>query len=249
MSEPCQVQQALQLQASDDYRSLPAETIAELAERAARIQTALQRSLVEIGYELTQAKKLLTHGQFTDWVESETGLTIRTAQLIMRAYELCRRNENFSLLSKSALYLLGADGVAEAAISVVRERIAAGNVPRYVEVREIVQRAATDRTEANATTKERPASRPPTTASQIAKAEAQKARAEAEARIWAGVETIPSEPRERLIQALRMLASESAAERAEAAAAVERERARLGMTWDELIVPAEVAETELRQAA
>jgi hypothetical protein len=119
------------------------------------------------------------------------------------------------------------------------------------------------------------ASRPPTTAeqaqAQIAKAEAvkataeaQKAKAEAErataeaqkakvelhARMFPAAATngIPSASRERLLQALRMLASESAAERAEAAAAVERERAHLNMTWAELIVPAEVAEAEVRAA-
>jgi hypothetical protein len=106
------------------------------------------------------------------------------------------------------------------------------------------------------------ASRPPTTAeqaqAQIAKAEAvkataeaQKARAEAVARMFPAAATkgIPSGSREPLIQALLMLASESAAERAEAAVDVERQRARLGMTWAELIVPDEVAETEVRQAA
>jgi hypothetical protein len=105
------------------------------------------------------------------------------------------------------------------------------------------------------------ASRPPTTAEQAqaqiakaeterAKAEAQRAKAEAVARMFPAAATngIPSASRERLIQALRMLASESQQERAEAAAAVERERSRLNMTWAELIVPAEVAEAEVRAA-
>jgi hypothetical protein len=95
------------------------------------------------------------------------------------------------------------------------------------------------------------ASRPLTTALQIAKAEKQKARAEAVVRMFSPAATkgIPGAMRLGLIQALRRLASESAAERAEAAVAVERERARLNMEWDALIVPAEVAETEQRQAA
>ena len=103
------------------------------------------------------------------------------------------------------------------------------------------------------------ASRPPTTAEQAqaqiakaeaekAKAEAQTARAEAVAMMFPATKGIPNGSREPLIQALCMLASENAAERAAAAVDVERQRARLGRTWAELIVD-EVAETEARQAA
>ena len=45
-----------------------------------------------------------------------------------------------------------------------------------------------------------------------------------------------------------MLGSERSAERASAALIVERERARLNMKWDELIVPAEV-ESAMSKAA
>jgi hypothetical protein len=51
-----------------------------------------------------------------------------------------------------------------------------------------------------------------------------------------------------LIKALRALASDRAAERASAAAIVENQRARLNLTWDELIVPA-VPELRLNEAA
>jgi hypothetical protein len=82
-----------------------------------------------------------------------------------------------------------------------------------------------------------------------AQAEFQKARAEAAARMF-GAETkrIPKRAREELLKALRMLGSEHAGERASAALIVERQRARLNMAWDELIVPAEV-EQQLRKAA
>jgi hypothetical protein len=50
---------------------------------------------------------------------------------------------------------------------------------------------------------------------------------------------IHSGARELLIKALGMLGSDQAGERANAAVVVEKQRARLGMTWDELIVPAE----------
>ena len=94
-----------------------------------------------------------------------------------------------------------------------------------------------------------PGSPRPTTHLQIAKQEAKKARAEVVARMFAPeTKTIPIESREALIKALQGLAAESAADRASAALAVERERASLSLTWPELIVPAAV-ETELGAAA
>jgi hypothetical protein len=52
---------------------------------------------------------------------------------------------------------------------------------------------------------------------------------------------IYSGPRELLVKALGMLGSDHAGERANAALAVEKQRAKLGMTWDELIIPADEA--------
>jgi hypothetical protein len=79
----------------------------------------------------------------------------------------------------------------------------------------------------------------PTTALQIAKAEAQKVEAEAVARMFSPeTKRIPSASREGLIAGLCKLASESATVRADAAIAVERERAHLNLPWSELIVPA-----------
>jgi len=84
---------------------------------------------------------------------------------------------------------------------------------------------------------------------QKAQAEFQTARAVAVAKLF-GAETkrIPAAARKELLKALAMLGSEHAAERASAALIVERARARLNVTWDDLIVPAEV-EDELSEAA
>jgi flagellar biosynthesis GTPase FlhF len=49
---------------------------------------------------------------------------------------------------------------------------------------------------------------------------------------------IHSGARELLVKALGMLGSDQAGERAAAALVVEKQRAKLGMTWDELIIPA-----------
>ena len=124
-----------------DYRKLSASTVAKLAKCATRIRAALERSLVEVGRELTEANKILAHGQFAAWVERETGLSIRTAQLIMSAFRLCLKNENFSRLGRSALFVLGASDVPASAIAAVSRQIATGRVPRYVDTKEIVRAA------------------------------------------------------------------------------------------------------------
>lgn len=80
----------------------------------------------------------------------------------------------------------------------------------------------------------------PTAPEQVAKWQAQQARAEAVALMFTPtLPTVPSDARQQLIAALMMLGASHPAERA---------RARLGMTWDELIVPAasESAEPETR---
>jgi len=58
---------------------------------------------------------------------------------------------------------------------------------------------------------------------------------------------IHSGPRDLLIKALGLLGSEHDGERANAAVVVEKQRAKLGMTWEELIIPAE--EADLSRAA
>jgi hypothetical protein len=124
---------------TDDWQSLPAATRADLSKRAERIKAALRRGLIEVGRELTEARKVLNHGQFTAWVERETGLTPRTAQLIMSAYRLVSKNESFSLLGRSALFLLGAHDLPAGTINLLKERIEQGDVPTYTEVRQITR--------------------------------------------------------------------------------------------------------------
>jgi hypothetical protein len=90
-----------------------------------------------------------------------------------------------------------------------------------------------------------PKRRPPMTAeealAQKAQAEFQTARAVAVAKLFgADTKRVPKDARMELLKALAMLGSEHAAEHASAAVIVERQRARLNLTWDDLIVPAEV---------
>jgi hypothetical protein len=80
------------------------------------------------------------------------------------------------------------------------------------------------------------------------RAQAEAARAEAEARTARARSNTPnrqkvhSGPRDLLVKALGMLGSDHAGERANAALVVEKQRTKLGMAWDELIISANEAE-------
>ena len=81
-----------------------------------------------------------------------------------------------------------------------------------------------------------------------AKAEAAKAKADAQrarrkhgffhGALGSDTKTIDSRSRELLVKSLGMLGSDHAGERANAALAVEQQRIKLSMSWDELIIPA-----------
>ena len=60
-----------------------------IRERAQDFITLFQRSVMEgweIGRELVQAKKKVEHGYWIPWVETQVGLTRRTAQRLMELY-------------------------------------------------------------------------------------------------------------------------------------------------------------------
>jgi hypothetical protein len=95
---------------------------------------------MEIGRELVAAKKITTHGQFVSWVEREVGITARTAQHIMAAYKFWLKNENFSHLPRSVLYLLAAGDVPATTLAAIDRRIEAGDPPSYFEVKQMVKK-------------------------------------------------------------------------------------------------------------
>ena len=86
-----------------------AQSIKRKAERA-------KHDLLEIGRELQEVKGRLEHGQFSEWIDQEFGMSLRTAQLMMNVWAVYGgKSETVSLLSDSALYLLAAPSVPEAA--------------------------------------------------------------------------------------------------------------------------------------
>jgi hypothetical protein len=124
---------------SSNLRNLPAATRADLSARALRIKQVLKHSLTEVGRELTEAKEQLSHGQFVQWVEREVGVSARTAQLVMSSFRLLAKNESFSHLSRSALYLLAAPDAPKQLVNRVERMVKAGEVPTYTAIRSMSQ--------------------------------------------------------------------------------------------------------------
>src|SRR5258708_4658170 len=90
-----------------DYESLSPEDAQALRERSTRIRSEVKKtalSIVAIGCELIAVKKTLEHGQFVQWVETEFGFSLRSAQNYMRICRLARKCEIVAHLPPSMAY-------------------------------------------------------------------------------------------------------------------------------------------------
>jgi hypothetical protein len=94
-----------------DYDALP-EKIRSAASRAAeRINIRMRKSaddIVEIGRDLAEQKERLGHGNFLKWIDTEFGMSERTAQNFMNVSITFGETANFAVLPKSVLYALSA---------------------------------------------------------------------------------------------------------------------------------------------
>lgn len=113
-------------------------------------------------------------------------------------------------------------------------------------------RARAERTKAEAEKRKAEAEKSKADAAK-ARAEKERAQAEASKAFWAAYDRdtkkLPTNPRGLLIKLLGMLGSDHPGERANAARLVEKQRIKLDMTWEQLIIPAAEAETEDEMAA
>jgi hypothetical protein len=69
-----------------DYNALPSNIACGLVERRNAIRGAITKTteaMIAIGRDLIAAKKMLGHGRFVDWVQTECGFSIRTAHNYM----------------------------------------------------------------------------------------------------------------------------------------------------------------------
>ena len=120
----------------------------DLARITERIRVRIQRTtadIIETGRDLIQVKNGLGHGRFSKWIETEFGMTGRTAQNYMRAAEWAEgKNEIVSRLPPASIYLLAAKTTPEIIKTKVITDLEAG---KPIEMRDIKVRIKMMRTE------------------------------------------------------------------------------------------------------
>src|SRR5215213_8346976 len=92
-----------------------AADLSQIAKRIRQRVTNQVASVIATGNDLIAAKRALrSDGRlFCKWVKTELGMEIRAAQNYMSAARVVAQNENFSLLSPSALYRVAAKSTDE----------------------------------------------------------------------------------------------------------------------------------------
>lgn len=116
--------------ANFNYTELPAEIVKDAQFRAEQIRQ-LSRTTIDcillVGRHLIEVKKKLQHGQFSDWVESECGFTLRTAENYIRAAAFAEgKNETVALLPPATVYKLAAKSTPPELAQAVIERLEGG---------------------------------------------------------------------------------------------------------------------------
>src|SRR5207302_6854108 len=83
----------------------------------------------------------LEHGQFMIWVETECGLSIRTAQRAMQVAELGIKNVNLTYLPVRSLLLLAARSTPKEIRDEIIQRIDVGERPTAAQLDDEVEQA------------------------------------------------------------------------------------------------------------
>lgn len=137
------------MQLKYDYAQLDTPTGNTVRGAAIEIKAHAERaksSMIIIGQKLTSVKALLQHGQFEDWCSVEFDMSQRTAQRMMAAAETFGdKGDTVSLLSDSAMYMLSAPSVPEAArVEVIEQAQETGQSPTKAEVQAVLDKHKPD---------------------------------------------------------------------------------------------------------
>lgn len=117
--------------AAFDYEAMTPEVARDARAVAERYRARQKAYVIDTGRDLLAVKKQLEHGLFLEWVESEMGMTPRSAQRAMSAAEvLGDKSDTVSYLPPSVLYELSAPSTPEAVRAAVLRRIEGGEIIR-----------------------------------------------------------------------------------------------------------------------
>jgi hypothetical protein len=112
---------------ADETLSQQAASLAEHAEAIRKYAKLTVESVIETGRHLTEAKKLVGHGNWLPWLEREFAWTEQTALNFMRVAELSKSKSVLDLNTPlSALYLLAREDTPPEAVEEIAERSARG---------------------------------------------------------------------------------------------------------------------------
>ena len=130
-----------------DYESLPVEHREAVRRSALAIKPQLKRTaeaIFVIGRELDFVKSKIAYGAFTDWLDTEFGLSATMAQRFMRvANRLGSQEQTFLGLSPTVLYELAAPSTPDEAIEEIQEQIKINERISVAHVQGIIRQAKT----------------------------------------------------------------------------------------------------------
>ncbi len=117
-----------------------APELAEHAEAIRRLGKRVFSDVIEIGERLSKARSLIAHGHWLQWLETEFGWSVDTAQNFVNVAAAAGKFGNFRNLNVpvSALYLLARRSTPDEARVEIIERSNAGEKFSHAEVRETI---------------------------------------------------------------------------------------------------------------
>lgn len=129
-----------------DYASLDTETSQFVQQQTGEIRVLMKRTaqgIVEIGQKLIEVKERLGHGRFLNWLAAEFEWTDETARRFMNVAQQFGHNPQIVGFAPSALYVLAAPSIPEAAREEAIARAKAGESITYTAAKAIKQKYAT----------------------------------------------------------------------------------------------------------
>jgi hypothetical protein len=131
-----------------DYSLLPDDLAVSLKERAHRIRSLYEKTIIDIGRDLAEAQDDLAHhktGTFQAWAQAELGLSRGSVYNLINVYKRFGNHPTFGQyklsLGRSALYLLAQPSTPDEVIDDITQRLDAGEPVTHQDVKTAVRKA------------------------------------------------------------------------------------------------------------
>jgi hypothetical protein len=124
----------------NELTTIQQQRLGEILKDIQHSQRRVGLEVLTIGQRLLEAKDILWHGDFEDWVEMNCRFTARTAENMMNvARRLLDKPEVVSLLPPGILYQLAAPSTNEKVIDVIATRIRDGETLDNADVEKVIR--------------------------------------------------------------------------------------------------------------